>query len=597
MHEHSQNLRNGMNPSKLDILFLSVPVLDLQYPPSSAAVLKACIKQAGYSARVHDTNILLKDICKEEFINVSNEFETINKGNIADNFVESLFDNHCAIVQQWLDTIIDDIREKNPRWLGISIFSYKSHKAALLVALTVRQKFPDIQIVVGGRGASSYPFGPDFVAFKNKFHQLLNKDVSDTMGDSLLSAGIVDSFIDGDAEQEIINLLANSAPRFSGRIETLDLETVPPSDYDDFDLEKYEYINEPTLSITGSKGCVRQCTFCDIPVLWPKFKYRSGAHIAKEMIVLNERYNVNKFYMSDSLVNGSLVAFKDFLYTMADYNAQNPTNTIRWVGQYITRPVHQVHQVANYYDLLKTSGAEGLTIGVESGSDAVREHMRKKFSTFDIDTEIAEFDKRGITCVLLFFSCYPTETWQDFLDTAEMLIRYQKYCASGTVYKLTLGIPYTHHRNTPLWNMQEKIELDYNASSDIMWLLKDNPDLTFHERIRRRLILQELCFALALPLSRNAAELNQLKYTLQYHRSSLEEYFGEPAPINIYPDVFDITPFEQLLMPLELQRKVYSQLQANPDLNQHIKNIHTDSEQDIAYDIEGYNNLKDELGK
>ena len=586
-----------MNHSKLDILFLSVPVLDLQYPPSSAAVLKACIKQAGYSARVHDTNILLKDICKEEFVNVSNEFETINKGSVKDNLVESLFDNHCAVVQQWLDIIIDDIREKNPRWLGISIFSYKSHKAALLVALTVRQQFPDMQIVVGGRGASSYPFGPDFVAFKNKFHKLLNKDVSDTMGDSLLSAGIVDSFIHGDAEQEIINLLTNSSPRLSGKIETLDLETVPPSDYDDFDLSKYEYVNEPTLSITGSKGCVRQCTFCDIPVLWPKFKYRSGAHIATEMISLNKRYNVNKFYMSDSLVNGSLVAFKDFLYTMADYNEQNPTNTIRWVGQYITRPVHQVHQIKNYYDLLKTSGAEGLTIGVESGSDAVREHMRKKFSTFDIDTEIAEFDKRGITCVLLFFSCYPTETWQDFLDTAEMLIRYQKYCASGTVYKLTLGIPYTHHRNTPLWNMQEKIELDYNDSSDIMWLLKDNPDLTFHERIRRRLILQELCFALALPLSRNAAELNQLKYTLQYHRSSLKEYFGEPAPIKIYPDVFDITPFDQLLMPLDFQRKVYSHLQVNPDLNQQIKNIHTDSEQDITYDIEGYINLKEELGK
>jgi len=586
-----------MNHSNLDILFLSVPVLDLQYPPSSAAVLKACIKQAGYDACVIDTNILLKDICKDDFTSVSNEFETINKGNIANNFVESLFDNHCAVVQEWLDTVIDSIREKNPHWLGISIFSYKSHKAALLVALTVRQQFPNIKIVVGGRGASSYPFGPDFVAFKNKFHKLLGQDVSDTMGGSLLSAGIIDSFIDGDAEQEIINLLVKDTPRLSGKIETLDLETVPPSDYDDFDLEKYEYVNEPTLSITGSKGCVRQCTFCDIPVLWPKFKFRSGAHIATEMISLNKRYNVNKFYMSDSLVNGSLVAFKDFLYTMADYNEQNPDNTIRWVGQYITRPVHQVHQIANYYDLLKTSGAEGLTIGVESGSDAVREHMRKKFSTFDIDTELAEFDKRSITCVLLFFSCYPTETWQDFLDTAEMLIRYQKYCASGTVYKLTLGIPYTHHRNTPLWNMQEKIELGYNESSDIMWLLKDNPDLTFHERIRRRLILQELCFALALPLSRNAAELNQLKYTLQYHRSSLEEYFGEPAPINVYPDVFDITPFDQILMPLELQRKVYSHIQENPHLDQLIKNIHTDSEQDIAYDIEGYNNLKDELGQ
>lgn len=586
-----------MNPSKLDILFLSVPVLDLQYPPSSAAVLKACVKQAGYQAQVLDTNILLKDICKEQFTNVSNEFETINKGKVADNFVESLFDNHCAVVQQWLDVVIDNIRKNNPSWLGISIFSYKSHKAALLIALTVRQQFPNIKIVVGGRGASSYPFGPDFIAFKEKFHRLLNKNISDTMGESLLSAGVVDSFIDGDAEQEIINLLVKDTPRLSGKIEALDLETVPPSDYDDFDLSKYEYVNEPTLSITGSKGCVRQCTFCDIPVLWPKFKFRTGAHIATEMISLNKRYNVNKFYMSDSLVNGSLVAFKDFLITMADYNEQNPDNTIRWVGQYITRPVHQVHQIENYYDLLQISGAQGLTVGVESGSDAVRKHMRKKFSTFDIDTELAEFDKHNITCVLLFFSCYPTETWQDFLDTAEMLIRYQKYCASGTVYKLTLGIPYTHHRNTPLWNMQEKIELDYNESSDIMWLLKDNPDLTFHERIRRRLILQELCFALALPLSRNAAELNQLKYTLQYHRSSLEEYFGAPAHINIYPDVFDITPFDKILMPLELQRKVYSHIQENPDLNQRIKSRHKDSEQDITYDIEGYNNLKDELGK
>jgi hypothetical protein len=77
----------------------------------------------------------------------------------------------------------------------------------------------------------------------------------------------------------------------------------------------------------------------------------------------------------------------------------------------------------------------------------------------------------------------------------------------------------------------------------------------------------------------------------------LEEYFGKPSSIKIYPDVFDITPFDNILMPLELQRTAYSHLISNPELNQQIKNIHKDSEQDIAYDIEGYNNLKDELGK
>ena len=584
-----------MNRSQLDILFLSIPVLDLQYPPSSAAVLKACVKQSGYTASVLDANILLKDCAGNDFTSVSNQFETISSGPAVDNLVDSLFDEHTYLVKQWLDLVVAEINSQQPRWLGISIFSYKSHKAALLLALTARKLFPEISIVVGGRGASSYPFGPDFTAFREKFFALLGREVEDTMGGSLLSAGVVDSFIDGDAEQEIINLLQDSEARLSGDINKLDLETIPPSDYDDFDLQKYEYVNEPTLSITGSKGCVRQCTFCDIPVLWPKYKFRSGEHIANEMLHLNQRYNVNKFYMSDSLVNGSLVAFKDFMRVMSEHNTANPDNTIRWVGQYITRPIHQIPP--GYYDQLAASGAEGLTIGVESGSDSVRQHMKKKFRTVDIDHELEEFDKRHITCVLLFFSCYPTETWQDFLDTAEMLIRYQKYCASGTVYKMTLGIPYTHHRNTPLWNMQESIELDYNESSDIMWLLKDNPNLTFHERLRRRLILQEVCFALRLPLSRNAAELNQLKYTLQYHRKNLEEYFGKPKSIPIYPDVFNITPFDNILMPLDLQHKVNMQLTAHPEYLEQISVKHADSEQDIAYDIEGYINLKDELGK
>ena len=130
-----------------------------------------------------------------------------------------------------------------------------------------------------------------------------------------------------------------------------------------------------------------------------------------------------------------------------------------------------------------------------------------------------------------------------------------------------------------------------------MWLLKDNKDLTFHERLRRRLILQEVCFALHLPLSRNAAELNQLKYTLQYHRKNLEEYFGAPKDIPIYPDIFKITPFGKILMPLDLQRQVYSQIHANPQYIEQIKNKHENSEEDIAYDIQGYKNLKEELGK
>jgi radical SAM superfamily enzyme YgiQ (UPF0313 family) len=466
----------------LDLLVVSVPVLDLQYPPSSPAVIKSCAKAAGFTAKTLDLNLELKKICQthEKFFQVQYNFENISTDikNTKDP-VLAFFDNDLELIRQWLDISVDLIATHCPRWLGISVFSYKSHKATLALCVEVQRRLPDIQIVLGGRGASSYTLGPDHTQFVKKMKSFFGSYPWKNFSETLLSYKIVDSIIQGDGEQAIIDLLSGTADNnITGNVETIKIEDVPFVDFDDYELLEYNYVNEPIIPITGSKGCVRKCTFCDIPVLWPKFKFRSGDHIAQEMIYLYQRHGVKKFYMSDSLVNGSLAAFHDFISVLAQHNTANPDNAIKWVGQYITRPKSNVLD-DKYYNLLKLSGGEGLTIGVESGSDTIREHMKKQFTTADIDHELSEFDRRGIVCVLLFFSCYPTETWNDFLDTVNMFIRYQKYCASGTVYKITLGIPYTHHPQTPLWNMQKEIGLKFNRGSDILWLLESNPRTDF----------------------------------------------------------------------------------------------------------------------
>ena len=314
------------------------------------------------------------------------------------------------------------------------------------------------------------------------------------------------------------------------------------------------------------------------------------------MIHLYNKHGVRKFYLTDSLVNGSLKAFSDFTKTLAEYNTKNPDKSLKWVGQYITRKMSNALN-DEYYDRLKASGGEGLTIGVESGSDAVREHMKKQFRTVDVDHEIAEFDKRGIVCVLLFFSCYPTETWQDFLDTADMLIRYRKYCATGTVYKLTLGTPYTHHPDTPLWLIQDEIGLESEEGSDILWRLKSNPDLTFYERVRRRLILQEVTTALKLPMSRNTPELNQLIDSLRLHGKKIKRYFGKNDTIKIFPDHYNLTPYENLLMPLDLQEKCYKIMQDNKKDTVKILMQHREINDDIKFDNDSYTNLKQLLLK
>lgn len=584
----------------LDLLVASVPVLDLQYPPSSPAIIKACAIAGGFQARTIDLNIELKKLCgsTDRFLQVQYNFENVDT-HIVDsaNPVQAFFNNDLDLIQAWLDHSVQLIAEHHPRWLGISVFSYKSHKATLALCIELRKQLPEIQIVLGGRGASSFLLGPDHMQFVKKMKSFFGSYPYKNFSETLLSYDLVDTIIQGDGEKAIIDLLSGATETdVKGSIQDINMETLPFVDFDDYDLSAYEYVNEPTIPITGSKGCVRKCTFCDIPVLWPRFKFRSGQHIAQEMIHLFNRHRVRKFYMSDSLVNGSLDAFADFVSTLAQHNQQNPDHTIKWVGQYITRP-RSNRLDARYYDQLKASGGEGLTIGVESGSDAVRAHMKKHFVTADVDHELAEFDQRGIVCVLLFFSCYPTETWADFMDTVNMFVRYQKYCASGTVYKLTLGIPYTHHAQTPLWNMQQEIGLISAKGSDILWRLESNPELTFYERCRRRLILQEVATALHLPMSRNTPELNQLIDSLRLHGRAIGRYFGAKNPILTYPDQYQLLGTDPVLMPPDIQQLIYNHLCSNPDLISQIVQKHHNIRDDIQFDNQNYHELKQLLIK
>ena len=321
----------------IDLLVVSVPVLDLQYPPSSPAIIKACAKSAGFSARTLDLNLIFRSLCKDsnEFYNTQYNFENVGpdiKSN--EDHVELFYNNKQDLIRKWLDKSIREIAQHNPIWLGISVFSYKSHKATLSLCIEIKKHYPNIKIVLGGRGASSYALGPDHSQFKKKIQQYFSYYPNKNFSETLLDYKLVDSVIQGDGEQAIIDLLSKDCePLIIGQVEDIKLETLPFVDFDDYDLSSYDYINEPTIPITGSKGCVRQCTFCDIPVLWPKFKFRSGLHIAEEMIHLYKKHNVRKFYMSDSLVNGSLKAFKDFTQTLADYNKANPDANIKWVGQ------------------------------------------------------------------------------------------------------------------------------------------------------------------------------------------------------------------------------------------------------------------------
>ena len=85
-------------------------------------------------------------------------------------------------------------------------------------------------------------------------------------------------------------------------VQIQNISELPIPDYSD-NLESFDY---GSLYITGSRGCVRKCTFCDVGLLWFKYRWVDGEVLGKQVIELSKKHKIKNVAFSDSLVNGSM---------------------------------------------------------------------------------------------------------------------------------------------------------------------------------------------------------------------------------------------------------------------------------------------------
>ena len=350
---------------KYDILITSVPKMDKDKPAPGPAYLKSFLQSKGKKVKVID----------------GNQIEDLNK----------------------LAIIIDQFEWD---WLGISVFSYLQHDAALELG----SQFDNV--VYGGPGITR--------EWQHK------------------------NFISGEGEYALLEFLNGNwtYPGINGipPMQIANLDALPPPDYSDH-LEANTY---DSMVLSGSRGCVRNCTFCDVANLWPKFKFIDGKKLADMMHEVSEKSGVDAISFSDSLVNGSMKQFRQLCHALAEHPKK-----IRWNGQFIARKENTFSP--QDFDNLANSGCESLTIGIESGSEAVRDHMRKKFSNEDIDWFLTNLLERKIHVKILLFVGYPTETVEDFVMTKNLLSKYADHAKQLSV---SIDIMRIEH-DTP-------IETDYN---------------------------------------------------------------------------------------------------------------------------------------
>jgi len=376
------------------------------------------------------------------------------------------------------------IEIKNCDLIAISVFSDASCRACEVLCKELKKY--NCKIVIGGQG-------------------LANENWCKNMSD----AKLIDDYIVGEGEYTFVNYLNGlQGPGINNhnneQIDDLDLLPIP--DYSLLNLNDY---NLKELYVTGSRGCVRKCTYCDVPFLWKKYRYRSGQHIANELIRHYEKSGITGFWFTDSLVNGSLKHFREFCYALEKYYENNNVR-FTWKGQYIFRRMNQLNE--EYFRMISAAGGSEFYVGLETGSDKIRWEMDKKFTNEDATYHLEMFKKYKITCLLLMISGYITETNQDHLDTMAMFKKWQKFVASGTITGIELGNTLSILENTPL----EEENLEFVIPGDKhSWHIKDN---TYQVRVRNRLEITKEAMKYHWPITNN-------RFRLKTFIAKLEQYY------------------------------------------------------------------------
>ena len=491
---------------------------------SAPPILKGIAQSAGYRSRCFDFNLEFYRFCNNDldlFGKLQNYFILVD--------IDLTIDER-AIIDRFLDHVVNVVIQCNSRYIGFSVFSQYTQK----ITAQLLYKFKNIgitdRIVLGGRGLSTQG-GTGALSYL----QATEQEAEQEFYEILKNRNLVNHVILGSGEEAVIDFLKTGIS--NPQQHNLDKMPYHWPDYEDYNFDNYLWVNDiPALDVLGSSGCVRNCDFCDVQKQFGKYKFLPGKDLANLMIHHQQKYKINKFIMVDSLVNGGLKHFQEFTKCMSEYNA-NSTTPIIWTGSYICRDLQHLKNINDYYVTLKSSGAEGLTIGAESGSNNVLDAMDKKSSVEALFFELEKFRQHKITCNLLTFCGHWSETHDDFVKSCDMLVKFIPYVRSGTISSISLGSISKTISGTPAAN---NINIITQPANGDIWIARNNRGNTAKVRNQRRLILSKLAYLLDLGVAlEESRRLQNHAETIANHYDAFDEFFTKHCQDSSQFDVIE----------------------------------------------------------
>jgi hypothetical protein len=481
----------------------SVP-LSLNEMQLAPAMLGAIVRNKGHRYQYLDINLELFYACdKQQDLYIEHT-----------EFLQDIiaYRDSNPTIDAWQQSILD--RFSTTDILLVNVFSVPSQGAAWRFVYHVRKQYPTIKILIGGIGSHKRIFGSI-----NEHNQQWIKETFPRCETKIFGQILLDNnWVDGWQQDVGTDVLEANLPLLpsDGQNRLVD--------FSEYKIDNYcwEY-DKRSIPMLGSHGCVRQCSFCDVIVHFPKYNFIEADQLSKNIVEVYSQTGIGKIQFMDSLVNGSMSNFLSLLKNLTHAKKQNwLPQDFSWSGTYICRPSSTMLKEIHSY--LGSSGADTMVIGVESGSDRVRFEMEKKFTNSDLLHELEAFNQVGVKASLLFFPAWPTETIADFDQTLELFENLATWSHRGTIDSINLGVNgFTLIDNTPIDKNKDAIGLIAGPAT-FLWKCHTNPTLDYWESLRRRRLMSKWAHSLGISCANEAFFIRNLIFSLEKHRDAITNW-------------------------------------------------------------------------
>ena len=298
-----------------------------------------------------------------------------------------------------LESILDIVESEQPKLIGISATSM-GMKSAVHICQEMKKNY-DIPVCLGGAHVNC---DPHFIERVPAFDFCISGEGEKSLYDAFIKIKNGEK-VDGIIHGETIDNLDEIPFPARHLINVMDYAREEQQ-------RKFGPELMPWATMLGSRGCPFKCTFCSIPVINHKVRYRDPKPIVDEMEAIYDQCGGKYSFVDDVLTLNK----KTTMGLCDEIISRGYSKKFRWLGMTRAEILNE-KLVAR----MAEAGCSDLFFGIESGNERIRsEVIDKKISNKEIKDAVQMCKKYGIHTSFLLMIGFPSETDLEMEETVNI---------------------------------------------------------------------------------------------------------------------------------------------------------------------------------